>query len=723
MKTGTTICRCCNAFCPIDVSIENGRAGKVTGNRQAPIFGGYTCPKGRALPELHQLPERLLTSLKKQPDGSFIPISSDDLVGELAEKIGTLLKEHGPRSIAAYLSGGVIEQPAASALMISFLEAIGSPMMYSASTIDQPGMTIGYALHGRWSGGRIRPENREVFMIVGGNPINSKQYLPQNPGMQIKNMRKKGGKLIVIDPRRTETARLADVHLQPVPGEDPTILAGLINFIITEGGADRAFVEQNAVGFAELAQAVESFTPEYVAARAGVGEVDFREVGKILMESRTGDVGLGTGPSMATHGILSSYLALCLNTLRGFWAVEGDDAMHPSVLIPPREFRAQPIAPYPAWGFGEKTRIKGFEPTPAGMPLASLPGEILTPGEGQVRALFLHGGAVQSWPQHDKTLEALKALDLLVIHDVVLSPTAKLADYVIATKMQFELPAITVLNEIIANSGHSGYGTADPFAFCGPALVDPPEESDLLESWQTYYRIAQRLGIPLKIINWRSASNTQPAIDMEREPTTAQIYDLMCDGSAVPLDEVRKYPAGHLFEEARQRVKPRERDCPHRLELANPDMLRELRKVAAESPIERRRAEGGYPFLLIPSRLQNSTNTFVKAPGILKWNYNPAFMNPDDLEDLGLRPGDEVRIRSRHGHVRAIVDEDPGLRRKVVALMHGFGKSSSPDADPRTEGTNVNHLTSWDDDYEEHTGMPRMGALPISVEPVSQMTA
>jgi len=723
MEIGTTICRSCNAFCPIDVSIDNGRAIKVKGNRRAPLYNGYTCPKGRALPKMHNHPDRLLTSLKKQPDGSFIPISSDDLIGELAEQIQTLIERHGPRAVAAYLSGGVIEQPAASTLMISFLQAIGSPMMFSASTIDQPGMTIGYALHGRWSGGRIRPEDREVFMIVGGNPINSKQYLPQNPGMQIKAMRRRGGKLIVIDPRRTETARLADLHLQPIPGEDPTILAGLINLLITEDGIDRDFVEQNASGFAELAEAVRRFTPDYVATRAGIDEADFRKVARILMESRTGDIGLGTGPSMATRGILSSYLGLCLNTLRGFWAAEGDDAMHPSVLLPPREFRAQPIAPYPAWGFGEKTRIRGFEPTPAGMPLAALPEEILTPGEGQVRALFLHGGAVQSWPQHDKTVEALNALDLLVIHDVLLSPTARLADYVIATKMQFELPAITVLNETIANSGHSGYGTADPFAYCGPALIDPPAESDLLESWQTYYRVAQRLGIPLKIANWRSALTYQPAIDMDNEPTTAEIYDLMCDGSAVPLDQIRKYPNGHIFEEARRRVEPREPGCPHRLELANPDMLRELQKVGEESPMERRKTDDQFRFLLIPSRLQNSTNTFSRPPGILKWSYNPAFMNPEDMIELGLGSGDEVRIRSRYGAVRAIVEEDAGLRRKVVALMHGFGSSSSCDADPRTDGTNVNHLTSWEDDFEEHTGMPRMGALPISVTPASQMAS
>lgn len=98
-------------------------------------------------------------------------------------------------------------------------------------------------------------------------------------------------------------------------------------------------------------------------------------------------------------------------------------------------------------------------------------------------------------------------------------------------------------------------------------------------------------------------------------------------------------------------------------------------------------------------------------------------MNPDDMAEFGLDPGDEVCITSRHGQVRAIVEEDPGLRRKVVALMHGFGNSPSPEADPRIGGTNVNHLTSWEDDYEEHTGMPRMGALPVSVVPAPQGSA
>lgn len=648
------------------------------------------------------------------PDGTLAPISSDELVDELAARIERLLDERGARAIAAYLSGGVIEQPAASAMMISFLKAIGSPMLFSAATIDQPGMAISYALHGRWAGGRIMPDRRDVFVVVGGNPINSKQYLPQNPGMQIKGLRRSGGKLIVIDPRRTETARLADIHLQPLPGEDPAILACLINLLIEQGNVDRGFVCANARGFETLAAAVRPFTAASVARRAGVEEQDLRQIASILSDAQTGDIALGTGPSMATRGLLSSYLALCINTLRGFWAREGDPAMHPSVLLPAREFRAQPVAPSPAWGFGEKTRIKSFEETSAGMPLAALPEEILTPGPGQVRALFLHGGAVNSWPQTAKTIEALNALDTLVIHDTVLSPTAKLADYVIATRMQFEIPSITVLNELISAGGHSGYGWAEPFASALPAVVEPPEGSDLLESWQIYYRIAQRLGLPLELVNWKSPGTVPPRIDMEREPTTDQIYDLMCMGSAVAIDEVREYPDGHVFDHARKTVKGRDPDCSDWLQLADADMIALLNDLGENASRAQRRSCDEFPYLLIPSRMQNSTNTFARAAGLLPWRYNPAFMHPLDLVALGAVSGDEVCIRSRHGTVRAIVEPDEGLRRGVVALMHGFGENAASD-DPRIAGTNVNRLTAWEDDFEAHTGMPRMGALPVAI--------
>jgi len=718
MEVRTSLCRSCNAFCPVDVTIDRGRVVKVEGNRRAPLYHGYTCPKGRALPDLHNHPDRLLTSLKRQPDGSYRPIASDDLIDELADRIGVLLDRHGPRSIAAYLSGAVLDQPAAATMMISFLGAIGSPMMFTAATIDQPGQAIAQALHGRWMGGRNRPEGRDLFVVIGGNPINSKQYLPQNPGRQLKDLRRRGGKLIVIDPRRSETARLADIHLQLVPGEDPVVLAGMIHLLFAGDGIERQFVSTNVTGLRALEEAVRPFTPAVVSARAGIAEADLRAVVCMLCEAERGDVVLGTGPSMATRGTLSNYLALCLNSLRGFWARAGDEAMNPSVLLPRREFRAQPAPSKPAWGFGHDMRVRGFRDTAAGLPLAALPDEILTPGEGRVRALFMHGAAMQSWPQHAKTRRALDALDLMIMHDIVLSPTARMADFVIATRTQFEVPAWTFLNEQAASGGHSGYGYSEPFAFSQPALVDPPAGSDLLEAWQVYYRVAQRLGIQLDVANWKIAAGEARSFDMGREPATRDVYALACAGSAVPLANVERFPDGRIFDEAREFVRERDPACRDFLDLANEAMLAELRQIADEAAPDGDGRNSSFRFLLIPSRLQNSTNGAFRIEGVQRWGYNPAFLNPRDLEALKLTAGDAVRIRSRHGEIVAFVAADEGLRQGVIAMANGYGGARDGPYDPRRDGTNVNMLTHWEDDCDPHTGMPRMGALPVAIAPL-----
>lgn len=557
METRPSMCRSCNGYCPIDVTIDEGKVVEVRGNFRAPVYHGFICPKGRSLTQLHNNPDRLLHSLKKMPDGSFEPISTERLVAEVSDRVGAMIRDFGPRSIATYLGGGVVDQPAATTFMRSFTKAIGSPNFYTASTIDQPGGAIADALHGKWMGGRQRPESWDAFLIVGGNPMNSKQYLPQNPGMLIKELRRKGTKFVVIDPRRTETARFADVHLQPYPGEDPTILAGLIHLIFALDGVNRDFTVPNADGIETLAEAVAPFTPAYVAKRAGIDETDLRAAARILIEANAGDIVLGTGPNMATRGNLSAYLGLCLQSLRGFWAGEGEEVTQAPVLLPPRPFKAQPSAPRPAWGFGLKTRIRDLQMTMAGMPLAALPEEILLPGEGQIRALFVHGGIMQSWPQQSRTIEALRALDLLVIHDYTLTPTARMADYVIATKLQFEVPSLTILNEMIGAYVHPGYGHNEPFGAYQPAVMAPPEGADVLESWQIYYRMAQRLGLSMKAANW-VYTGPPAVVDMETEPTTDQVYAMMCNGSTIPLEEVMRHPDGKIFDRVRQLVGPRD---------------------------------------------------------------------------------------------------------------------------------------------------------------------
>ena len=384
MESRSFVCRNCGSSCPIMVTLDGERVIKVEGDPDAPLYRGYTCPKGRAIPREHHNPRRLLHSLKRLPDGSRVPISSEQLVEEIAGRLARILDAHGPHAVAAFLGNGVAAQPAASGMMLSFLAAIGSPMMFSPGTIDQPGLLLAKALHGLWLGGRMHPGQWDSLLVVGGNPVVSKQYLPQNPAWQLKQLGRRGMKMIVIDPRRTETARGAAVHLQAIPGEDPTVLAGLIHLIFARGGVDEAFVAEHATGVAALREAVAGFTPNYVAARAGIAAPDLVAAAQVLIEARGGDTAPGVGASMATRGTLMSYLALCIQTLRGHWAREGDAVSRPKVLTPRRAWRAEAAAPSPAWGFGVRTPVRGLQQTVAGMPTAALPELMLRDGPERV---------------------------------------------------------------------------------------------------------------------------------------------------------------------------------------------------------------------------------------------------------------------------------------------------------------------------------------------------
>lgn len=716
IETHPSTCRACSAYCPVLVTTRGNEVLRVRGNPEVAMYGGFTCPKGRALPGLHTNPDRLLTSMKRLPDGSHQPIATDDAIAEIAHRLGGIVERYGPRSVACFLGNPGVEQVATAPVMLSLLRALGSPMFFTMATLDQPNIAIADALHGVWDGGRMRPETLDVFLIAGGNPVISKQYFGQNPGMRLKQLVKDGCKLIVIDPRRSETARRAHIHLQPIPGQDEVIAAGLVHLVIAMGGVDEGFVAQNATGLAALTEAVRPFTPEYVAARSGVAADDLRAAAKLIAEARRGNFATGTGLSMTGRGTLSTWLYNCLQTLRGFWAREGDEMLYSPVLLPPAHPRAQPRGPVPPIGFGEKMRVRGLEQSAAGMPASALVDEILTPGEGQVRALFMHAGAMRTMPDEARTHEALRSLDLLVTHDVEMSPTARVSDYVIASKVGFEIPVLSFLVEL-NSSLHKGYGYPEPYACAQPALVEPPPGADVIDAWRLYYRLGQRLGLDLECGSMFAAHGSP--LDMAREPSTEDIYGLIAEGSAIPIDRIRQYPAGHVFEEARVLIAPRDPDCADRLDLASPDMIADLAEVASEDIAARRGSFDEFPLLMIPRRMQNATNGTMRLDADrLGVRTNPAYLHPCELAGRGLVPGDLARICSRHGMIEAVVEADADLRPGVLAIAHGFGHSPEDHADPRRHGANVNRLTALDDDFDRYSGMPRMGAISVSLTPV-----
>lgn len=721
--TKTSTCRLCTAMCPIVVTIESGRAVEVHGDREAPLFEGYTCPKGRALPEMHANPKRLLHSLRRRPDGSHERISSEDVVTEIADRLRDVVDRHGPNAVAIYIGTSSAAYPAMGSIASALVTALGSKMIFSAASIDQPGTRIADGFHGLWLGGRIPFDEADAFLFAGTNPVISKQFLAENPAKRLARAVERGTKIVVIDPRRTETARWAHVHLQARPGQDAVVMAGLLHLILRDGLVDQAFIGQHVDGVESLRAAVAPFTPEFVARQADVPIEDLLEAARTLGTARRGGAGGGTGISMTSCTSVVSYLLLCLMSLRGWWAREGDRIERPNVLMPPNQAKAQARGPYRAFGFGKKMRVRGLGQTNGGLPTAALADEILLPGDGQIRALFNVGGSpMMAWPDQRRTREALESLELLVTTDVEYSATARLADYVVATKMTFETPSMTQTTEIIKYF-HPGYGFRSPYAQYTPALLDPPAGADLIEDWQLYYRVAQQLGLSLNVVNvfGKIGAHLEAPIDvipldMVNEPTTDDLYQIMCRGSHVPLEEVKRHAHGHVFEELLDlRIAPADPGCEDRLDVGNAEMLAELGEIRERCITAA--PHDDHPFLFVPRRENRVINSTGRTlPGLMRGrSYNPAFMHPDDLARLDISPGDTVEIRSEHDVIASIAAADPYLRPGVVSMSHNFGGNPGDDEDPRVDGANTNRLLRTDVEYDRYTGIPRMGALPVAV--------
>ncbi|MCU1346377.1 MAG: anaerobic dehydrogenase [Acidimicrobiia bacterium] len=718
-----SICRLCNNGCPIVVDVDDDRVIRVTGDRRNPVYGGYTCVKGRAQPQFLSHPDRLLHSLKRQPDGSFAPIASDRAMDEIAERIARIVEDHGASSVAGYWGTMVVANILINPVLDAFLKALGSPNEYSAITIDKPGKIIARALHGSWMAPRQGFDQPDVALLIGINPLVSYQGAPVgNPGRWLSEAKKRGMALIVIDPRRSDVAKRATIHLQARPGHDAPLLASMIKVILSENLYDREFVDHYVAGLDTLREAVRPFSPAVVAAAADVDADDLVQAARIFAGAARGYATPGTGPSMSGPGTLVEYLVLCLETLCGHWLRAGERVRNPGVLLPTFSAKAQPSPPTAGYDVGQPMRVRGLSRSAAGLPTAALPDEILLPGDGQIRALISScGNPATAWPDQDRTLAALNSLDLLVQVDPWMSQTAQLAHYVIAPPMPLEVPASSIGFDF-QSLGAPAYGAEMPLGQYTDAIVSRPPGSDLVEEWEFFYGLAQRLRLKLEVSSFIGKPLVPFSLDMVEKPSSAELLELISTGSRIPLSEVKRFPSGAAFDEPAVYVAPADADCAARLDVGNADMMQDLAHVAggalrpgSTTSVSNGDRPGSFSLLC-----RRSTHVYNSSHNHEATNhgrpYNPAFLHPDDITMLGLTDGDLMEITSTSGSILAVTATDGALRRGVVSMSVGFGDPDPLD-DVWRAGSSVNRLLSAQHDYERYSGQPLMSNVPVTIRP------
>lgn len=707
-----TLCRICTAQCPIVVQVDDdGRPLSARGDKDNPHSEGFFCLKGKHFPEMHTHPNRLRHSLARNASGELEPIASGRAMDEVAQKLQAVLDAHGRDAVAVYTGTLFYQLPQTAALATAWMNALRLRLRFSSGTIDQPGKQTAAAAHGTWLAGTHVFDEADCWMLIGTNPLVAiSGGVPHaNPARRLRRARDRGLQLIVIDPRRTETAKQAALHLQPRPGNDPALLAGIIREVIRQGFVDDGFVRENIDGFDALRAAVEPFTPEAVAERADVPAGKIVEAARIFGSAGTGSATAGTGANMSGWSNVTEYLVLCLNSICGRFRREGERVANPGILTTQRAFKAQPLPPYRIDGYGKPLQSRDISPAVCGLPTSALADEILLEGEGRIRALITIGGnPMRAWPDPERTRRALEKLDLHVCVEPRLTDTAKLADYVLAPKLPLETPGNTLSTEnLFTVSPALGYTQA--YAQYAPAVAMPPPDSDLLEDWEFFYGLGQRMGLDLTVqagvFPIPGVDTPTTPLDMQSPPTSDDVLDMMCKGSRLPLDRLRAEPDRVLFDdEAVVTVAPRDPDCEARLCAGSEVMLEELREFALGDKYERR----GYAYRFVSRRMSNTFNSVGTDIDALTARYgtNPAFLHPEDMAHEGLERGDPVRVSSPHGDIDAVAWPDADLRPGLVSMCHCWGG----DADG---GVNSGHLISVTEDTARFSGIPLMSAIPV----------
>jgi anaerobic selenocysteine-containing dehydrogenase len=708
VETQKSYCRYCHAYCAIEVDVEHGKPIAIRGDVSDPVYGGYTCIKGRQLPDLYDAPDRLKTAQKKLPDGSFKAIPTSQALDEIAAKVASIIDNDGPRAIASYCGTYAFMESSALALARTFHRGIGSESFYSSVTIDQPGRPIAMSRFGMWGGGTHSFADADVVMSIGNNAVVSSFSMfggipPFNPYRRMNDGIRDGKKLIVIDPRKTEVARKAHLFLQVRPGEDPTLLAGIIRVILEEGLHDREFCDNYVDGLEQIRAEVDPYTLEYVSRRAAVPADQVAAAARLFAAGPKGMAVTGTGPNMAQRAPLTEHLVLTLNSICGRYNRAGERMPNPGILSPPKAFKAHVLAANPAWGNGPRSRVRDLGQIFGEMPTAALSDEILEPGEGQVKALFSIGGnPIVAWPDQLKTKRALDTLELLVCVDIRMSATAQLADYILPGKICLEredMPALT----------DNWYDV--PYGHYTEAVCEP--NGDVLEEWEFYWELAQRLNTELPLPGG--------SLPTDQKPEKQTVLEHMFPNPKVAIDEIRAQQGGHVFSSVQVTVEPGDSDA--RLQLLPEGVAQELREVRAEAigahgaPAR----DGDFSHLLISRRLKHVYNSSgQQLPAIQKkGTTNSAYMHPEDVSALGIGDGDIVQISSRHGQILGVVAPAPDVKRGVISMAHAWGGLPGNEGEVRQTGSSTNRLLSNEQEFDPITGMARQSAIPVNVQPVA----
>ena len=709
-----TFCRICEAHCGMVATVEDGRISKLRPDPNHPLSKGYACPKGIAMLDVQNDPDRVLHPLKKGPDGEFHRVSWEEALADISERLRAIIARHGKKSVAWYMGNPGAFSYSHPLWSKGFIDGLGSPHYYTAGSQDVNNRFAASALlYGSPLVVPIPDLNRTRFLfMVGANPMVSHGSVLTAPRIreQLLEIPKRGGRVVVVDPRRSETAKQFE-HVAVTPDTDAWLLLSMLHVIFEEGLANGEFLAEHADGAASLASMAKDFPPEETAARTGVEADTVRDLARAMAEPASTAYGR-TGSCLGRFGTLVAFLIDALNAVTGNLDRPGGAVFgRPAIALDDVGERAG-LASY-----GKvRARFGGFPDVIGNLPASLLPKEITTPGELQVRALFVSAGnPVLSVPDGDALESAMGELELCVSLDFYVNETNRHADYVLPSPTFYERDDLPL--------AFLGFYTT-PFIQYTDAVVPPAGESR--EEWEVIDEIAKRIGIvpfPVKVARMLGrlpGMRPHPrrlADLLLRTGPAGDLFGLRRHG--LSIGKVAKEPHGMVLSEFIETgvLSDKVRHKGSRVQLAPEAIVAEVRRMQSVNG-----ADPDFPLRLIGLRELRSHNSWMhNSPLLMRGGRVHALrVHPDDADAHGLADGDDVRLASKSGSVTVPVKVTDEMTPGTVALPHGWGHRGGWQVANDAGGVNVNLLASSDpEDLEPLAGMAFLNGIPVRLEPVA----
>ncbi|KMS86562.1 molybdopterin-dependent oxidoreductase [Streptomyces flaveolus] len=739
-----TACSLCYVNCGLEVAIDGHTITRVRGDKENPRTRGYLCQKAQRLTWYGDHPDRLTTPLRRRPDGGHEPVDWDTALTEIARRLRDIrdTTEPGGPGALAYVGGGGQGNHSGGAYGNALMSWMNSTRFFGALSQEKTG---DFWVNGKLFGGQVchtseGVEECDLLVAIGCNPWMAHGFnRARNEVNAIKN--DPGRKMIVIDPRRTETAEVADVHLPLRPGTDAYLLGAILALVVRRGGADEAFLRAHTEGYEQVADALLRIPVDEWIAHAEVERTEVERAVELILAARAMTVRVELGVQQGRNSTLNSYLEKLLYLVTGHFGRPGTNALH-SWLIPLwKESR------------GERSQITGFEYIGGYLPMNTLAEEVLADHPHRARAVWVDSSNPANTAADTAAVErALAACELSVVVDIAYTETAALADYVLPAASQHEkwewtffdfewptnyfqlrrplfapLPGTLVEAEIytrlleelgalpdraelerlteLARTDRPNLlrhaaavlreapGTAPALLYRTLGRTLPEGAASAAVLWPGCHSAARRLGPAVQRALGSEASGTALGEEL--------------------FDRVLRSPSGlafsaHDYDEVWSLMRS------ERVTLAVPELLTWLTSL---DPAADRR-DPRFPLSLVNGqRRSHNANQILRPPAWRRTDPDGALRaRAEDLSAAGVAPGDWVAVVSRTGRLVALAEADETLRAGQVALPHGFGMSVPDGRGGRvTNGPRINLLTDATD-RDPIAGTPHHKDVPVRLE-------